>query len=73
MVLSASILSGALLYPESRLVAAAPLAVGVAVLLLLYRSLRRSRGFRAQPQFTRQAMREQSDGEAGDTFDIGEE
>jgi len=58
IVLGASIVASALLYPDAELAAAAPVALGVVVLLLLYWSLRTSGGFHAQPQFTRQAMRE---------------
>jgi len=63
LVLGASIVASALLYPDAGRVAGIPLAVAAVVLLLLYRSLRRSRGFRGQPQFTRQAMRERREDE----------
>jgi predicted unusual protein kinase regulating ubiquinone biosynthesis (AarF/ABC1/UbiB family) len=63
LVLAASIISAALLYPEAPLAAAAPVAFGLVSLFFLYRSLRTSRGIRAQPQFTRQAMRERREAE----------
>jgi len=66
VVLGASIVAAALLYPDAQLAAAVPLVVATGTLLLLYRSLRSSGGFRAQPQFTRQAMRERrEDGTEG--------
>ena len=58
LVLASSILATAYLYPIDWRAAAVPAAIGVASSVLLYRSFRASRGFRAQPQFTRQAMRE---------------
>jgi predicted unusual protein kinase regulating ubiquinone biosynthesis (AarF/ABC1/UbiB family) len=69
IVLAASIIAAALLYPDAALVSAVPTGLGIVTLLLLYRSLRSSGGFRAQPQFTRQAMREQgpAESEAGGT------
>jgi predicted unusual protein kinase regulating ubiquinone biosynthesis (AarF/ABC1/UbiB family) len=64
IVLAASIIAAALLYPDAELIAAIPAGLGVVAMVLLYRSLRRSTGFRAQPQFTRQAMREQEPAES---------
>jgi predicted unusual protein kinase regulating ubiquinone biosynthesis (AarF/ABC1/UbiB family) len=64
IVLAASIIAAALLYPDAELVAVVPAAFGAITVILLYRSLRRSVGFRAQPQFTRQAMREQTPAES---------
>jgi predicted unusual protein kinase regulating ubiquinone biosynthesis (AarF/ABC1/UbiB family) len=64
IVLAASIIAAALLYPSAKVAAAVPIALATVTLLLLYRSLRRSTGFRAQPQFTRQAMREQGPAES---------
>jgi predicted unusual protein kinase regulating ubiquinone biosynthesis (AarF/ABC1/UbiB family) len=64
IVLAASIIAAALLYPDAELVAVVPAAFGAITVILLYRSLRRSAGFRAQPQFTRQAMREQTPAES---------
>jgi len=58
LVLASSILATAYLYPIDWRAAAVPAAIGVASSVVLYRSFRASRGFRAQPQFTRQAMRE---------------
>jgi len=63
LVLAASILATAYLYPIDWRAAAVPAALGVASSVLLYRSFRASRGFRAQPQFTRQAMREMREDE----------
>ena len=63
LVLASSILATAYLYPIDWRAAAVPAAIGVASSVLLYRSFRASRGFRAQPQFTRQAMREMREGE----------
>ena len=59
LVLSASLLATAYLYPVDWRAAAVPASIGVVTSLMLYRSFRSRRGFRAQPQFTRQAMREQ--------------
>jgi predicted unusual protein kinase regulating ubiquinone biosynthesis (AarF/ABC1/UbiB family) len=76
IVLAASIIAAALLYPDAAFVAAIPAGLGVVALVLLYRSLRRSTGFRAQPQFTRQAMREQGPAESDTDVtvsDAGEE
>jgi predicted unusual protein kinase regulating ubiquinone biosynthesis (AarF/ABC1/UbiB family) len=76
IVLAASIIAAALLYPDAELIAAIPAGLGVVALVLLYRSLRRSTGFRAQPQFTRQAMREQGPAESDTDVavsDAGEE
>jgi predicted unusual protein kinase regulating ubiquinone biosynthesis (AarF/ABC1/UbiB family) len=76
LVLAASIIAAALLYPEAKLAAGVPVVLAVGSLLLLYRSLRRSSGFRTQPQFTRQAMREQgpAESEAGvEPADAGSE
>jgi predicted unusual protein kinase regulating ubiquinone biosynthesis (AarF/ABC1/UbiB family) len=64
IVLAASIIAAALLYPGARLAAAVPIGLAVVVLVFLYRSLRRSGGFRTQPQFTRQAMRERGPAES---------
>ncbi|MFB6229169.1 MAG: ABC1 kinase family protein [Halobacteriales archaeon] len=64
IVLAASIIAAALLYPEAEVAASVPIVLAAVTLLLLYRSLRRSGGFRAQPQFTRQAMREQGPAES---------
>jgi predicted unusual protein kinase regulating ubiquinone biosynthesis (AarF/ABC1/UbiB family) len=58
LLLSASLLATAYLYPVDWRAAAVPAAIGVVASAMLYRSFRSSRGFRAQPQFTRQAMRE---------------
>jgi predicted unusual protein kinase regulating ubiquinone biosynthesis (AarF/ABC1/UbiB family) len=63
MVLAASLLATAYLYPLDGLAAAVPAAVGVFSAVVLYRSFRERRGFRAQPQFTRQAMRERREEE----------
>jgi ribosomal protein S13 len=41
--------------------AAVPGVLALATALVLYRSFRARRGLRAQPQFTRQAMRERRD------------
>jgi len=76
IVLAASIIAAALLYPGAELAATMPIALAVITLLLLYRSLRRPGGFRAQPQFTRQAMREQGPAESEvnpNVSDTGEE
>jgi len=64
LVLAASIVSSALLYPESALLSAAPLLPATVTVLLLYRSLREPGGIGAQPQFTRQAMRERREAES---------
>jgi len=65
-VLASTILATAYLYPIDPRVAAAPAALGVLSALLLYRSFRQRRGLRAQPQFTRQAMRERRQDEEGE-------
>ncbi|WP_436924083.1 ABC1 kinase family protein [Halosimplex amylolyticum] len=59
MVLASAVFSSAVLVAFEQLVAAA-VTVGLAVLVavLLYFSFRKRRGIRAQPQFTRQSMRE---------------
>jgi predicted unusual protein kinase regulating ubiquinone biosynthesis (AarF/ABC1/UbiB family) len=67
IVLAASIIAAALLYPDAAFVSAVPATLGIVVLVLLFRSLRDSGGFRAQPQFTRQAMREQAPAESEDS------
>ena len=59
MVLSASLLSTALLYPQPRPTVVAG-GFSILIALLLYRTFRR-RGIRARPQFTRQAMRERQE------------
>ncbi len=72
IVLAASIIAAALLYPDAALVSTVPAVLGVVVLILLFRSLRSSGGFRAQPQFTRQAMREQTPAESdGSETEVG--
>ena len=58
LVLAASLLSTAYLYPIDVLASTVPAAVGLVSAVVLYRSFRERRGIRAQPQFTRQAMRE---------------
>ncbi|WP_415382346.1 ABC1 kinase family protein [Halosimplex sp. TS25] len=59
MVLASAVFSSAVLVAFEQLVAAA-ITVGLAVLVavLLFFSFRKRRGIRAQPQFTRQSMRE---------------
>ncbi|MFB6296683.1 MAG: ABC1 kinase family protein [Halobacteriales archaeon] len=64
LVLAASIVSSALLYSESALLSAAPLVPAAITVVLLYRSLREPSGIGAQPQFTRQAMRERREAES---------
>ena len=63
LVLASSLLATAYLYPVDWRAAIVPAAFGAASALLLYRSFRERRGIRAQPQFTRQAMRERRDRE----------
>ena len=63
LLLSAALLATAYLYPIDWRAAAVPAAVGVIASAMLWRSFRESRGFRAQPQFTRQAMRERREDE----------
>ncbi|MFP4626163.1 MAG: ABC1 kinase family protein [Natronomonas sp.] len=58
-LLSALVMSSAVLYAFSTLWAAIiPLAFGMPVVVILWRSFRKHRGIRARPQFTRQSMRE---------------
>ncbi|MFC7142019.1 ABC1 kinase family protein [Halosimplex aquaticum] len=59
MVLASAVFSSAVLFAFEQLVAAAvTVALAVLVAALLYFSFRRRRGIRAQPQFTRQSMRQ---------------
>jgi len=59
LVLASAVLSTAILYVfEEFLAAGVTTVLAFAVAMLLYYSLRRSRGVTAQPQFTRQSMRE---------------
>ncbi|WP_254535590.1 ABC1 kinase family protein [Halomarina litorea] len=73
-LVAATVLSTALLWafekPDATAIAGALSLVG---LFLLYRSFREKKGIRAQPQFTRQAMRERQDeaGVAGDVTPTG--
>ncbi|SEN01681.1 Predicted unusual protein kinase regulating ubiquinone biosynthesis, AarF/ABC1/UbiB family [Halorientalis persicus] len=73
MALSAGIVSTAVLYAFST-VEAAGVAGGATVLVagLLYWSFRSKKGIRAQPQFTRQSMREQQGGPGEDGSAVGE-
>ncbi|WP_336001832.1 ABC1 kinase family protein [Halorientalis halophila] len=73
MTLAAGILSTALLYAFSTVEAAAVAGGGtVAIAGLLYWSFRKKRGIRAQPQFTRQSMRERQEGPADEGSAVGE-
>jgi predicted unusual protein kinase regulating ubiquinone biosynthesis (AarF/ABC1/UbiB family) len=64
MLLATGVLSSALLYIIDDFVAAAILAaLSVFVVALLYRSFRKKRGIRAQPQFTRQSMKQRQEEE----------
>jgi predicted unusual protein kinase regulating ubiquinone biosynthesis (AarF/ABC1/UbiB family) len=64
MLLATGVLSTALLYIIDDFVAAAVLAaLSVFVVALLYRSFRKKRGIRAQPQFTRQSMKQRQEEE----------
>jgi predicted unusual protein kinase regulating ubiquinone biosynthesis (AarF/ABC1/UbiB family) len=67
MALSAGAVSTAILYAFASLEATAVAGVATAgVGFLLYRSFRKRRGIRAQPQFTRQSMRQRdAESEAG--------
>ncbi|WP_459191365.1 ABC1 kinase family protein [Halosimplex sp. J119] len=59
MVLASAVFSSAVLFAFEQLIAAATTVVlAVVVAVLLYYSFRKRRGIRAQPQFTRQSMRE---------------
>ncbi|RXK51691.1 ABC1 kinase family protein [Halorientalis pallida] len=73
MALSAGIVSTAVLYAFST-VEAAGVAGGGTVLVagLLYWSFRSKSGIRAQPQFTRQSMRERQDGPGEEGSAVGE-
>ncbi|SDF59659.1 ABC1 kinase family protein [Halorientalis regularis] len=73
MVLSAGIVSTAVLYAFST-VEAAGVAGGGTLLVagLLYWSFRSKRGISAQPQFTRQSMRERQDGPGDEESAVGE-
>ncbi|WP_084802638.1 AarF/ABC1/UbiB kinase family protein [Halorientalis sp. IM1011] len=73
MALSAGIVSTAVLYAFST-VEAAGVAGGATVLVagLLYWSFRSKRGIRAQPQFTRQSMRERQEGLGDEGSAVGE-
>ncbi len=73
MALSAGIVSTAVLYAFST-VEAAGVAGGATVLVagLLYWSFRSKRGIRAEPQFTRQSMRERQDGSDDEGSAVGE-
>ncbi|MFB6152196.1 MAG: ABC1 kinase family protein [Haloarculaceae archaeon] len=64
LVLASSVLGSAVVYAVEEYVAAGVLAaLAVASVALLVYSFRRKRGFRAQPQFTRQSMRDRRDRE----------
>ncbi|PSP84733.1 hypothetical protein BRC83_04640 [Halobacteriales archaeon QS_1_68_17] len=70
MVLAATLVSTALLYAFATLEATAVAGVvALAVVVRLYVSFRKERGIRAQPQFTRQAMRERQEGGGGSLVD----
>jgi len=59
MVIASAVFSTAVLFAFDRFVAAGvTLVVAMVVATMLYYSYRRRRGIRAQPQFTRQSMRE---------------
>jgi predicted unusual protein kinase regulating ubiquinone biosynthesis (AarF/ABC1/UbiB family) len=73
MVLSAGLLATTLLYLLASVEATAVAGAGtVLVGGLLWRSFRKRRGIRAQPQFTRHQMRRQSDAGMGETPDSGD-
>ena len=58
LFLASTVIATAYLFPVDLRAAAIAGLLGVATIGLLYRSFRESRGLRAQPQFTRQALRE---------------
>jgi predicted unusual protein kinase regulating ubiquinone biosynthesis (AarF/ABC1/UbiB family) len=64
MFLAASALSTALLYiVDDVITAIVPAVISLFIVALLYRSFRKKRGIRAQPQFTRQSMRQRQEEE----------
>jgi len=72
MALTAGAVSTALLYAFSTVEATAVAGVAtVGVVVLLYRSFRKRRGIRAQPQFTRQNLRERQDDGEGASGALG--
>ncbi len=74
MGLAAGSVSTAVLHAFSTVEATAVAGVATAVVIaLLYRSFRKQRGIRAQPQFTRQNLRERQDeGEDGGALGFGD-
>jgi predicted unusual protein kinase regulating ubiquinone biosynthesis (AarF/ABC1/UbiB family) len=72
MVLSAGLLSTTLLYLLATVEATAVAGAGTLLVAgLLWRSFRKRRGIRAQPQFTRHQMRRQSETGMGESPDTG--